>query len=228
MKNVLSISASGHKFGESCAGTGWVVFRQREDLAEHVAISVSYLGGHGESYTLNFSRPATGVYVQFYKFLRHGKLGYQNLTDNMMNTTKFIRDRMKEVKSPNWKIYFMIIDDGDQVSLPVVTAMIDKDAGLPFDDIDLQHVLSMEHWYVSGYVQNFHDPDTEETLPLFSNSPADGTMFRIVVKSNLTHTMTVNLVECIQRSIQFLVDLGKGFEKMHRNSSHARQRDASI
>jgi glutamate decarboxylase len=57
LKNVLSISASGHKFGESCIGTGWVVWRQRENLSDHVAISVSYLGGMGESYNLNFSRP---------------------------------------------------------------------------------------------------------------------------------------------------------------------------
>ena len=45
LENVLSISTSGHKFGESICGTGWVVFRQREDLTEHIAISVSYLGG---------------------------------------------------------------------------------------------------------------------------------------------------------------------------------------
>ena len=32
LKNVLSISASGHKFGESCIGTGWVVWRQREEF----------------------------------------------------------------------------------------------------------------------------------------------------------------------------------------------------
>lgn len=70
LESVLSISASGHKFGESCCGTGWVVWRQREDLAEHVAIDVSYLGGKAQSYTLNFSRPASGIYVQLYKFLR--------------------------------------------------------------------------------------------------------------------------------------------------------------
>ena len=148
----------------------------------------------------------------------HGKLGYQNLTDTMMNTTKFIRNRMKEVKAPNGKIFFRILDDGYQACLPVATAMIDKDAELPFDDIDLQNVFAMEHWYVSGYVQNFHNPDTEETMPLFSDSPADSTMFHIVVKSNLTNDMAVNLVEYIQRSIQFLVDHGKGFENMHRGA----------
>lgn len=44
LKNVLSISASGHKFGESSCGTGWLVFRHRKDLGEHIAVSVTYLG----------------------------------------------------------------------------------------------------------------------------------------------------------------------------------------
>ncbi|KAJ1621499.1 hypothetical protein T492DRAFT_886872 [Pavlovales sp. CCMP2436] len=41
---------------------GW----QREDLSVHVAVDVAYLGGKAESFTLNFSRPASGFYVQFY------------------------------------------------------------------------------------------------------------------------------------------------------------------
>ena len=96
-KNVLSISASGHKFGQSVCGTGWVVWRQREELSEHVAVSVSYLGGKGDSYTLNFSRPASGVYVQFYKFNRLGLAGYRDLEQNMMTNAKVIRDGMKRM-----------------------------------------------------------------------------------------------------------------------------------
>ncbi len=69
LRTVLSMSSSGHKFGESICGTGWVVFRQRKDLAEYISISVTYLGGHSDSMTLNFSRPASGVYVQFYKLV---------------------------------------------------------------------------------------------------------------------------------------------------------------
>jgi hypothetical protein len=42
LSTVLSISASGHKFGESICGTGWVIFRQRENLAEHIAVSGMY------------------------------------------------------------------------------------------------------------------------------------------------------------------------------------------
>jgi glutamate decarboxylase len=69
LETVLSISASGHKFGESICGTGWIVFRQSEDLAEHIAVTVTYLGGRSDSMTLNFSRPASGVYVQYYKLV---------------------------------------------------------------------------------------------------------------------------------------------------------------
>ena len=69
LDSVLSISTSGHKFGESICGTGWVVFRRREDLTEHIAISVSYLGGVCDSLTLNFSRPASSCYVQMYKLV---------------------------------------------------------------------------------------------------------------------------------------------------------------
>mmetsp|Transcript_5990 Transcript_5990/g.18794 ORF Transcript_5990/g.18794 Transcript_5990/m.18794 type:complete len:365 (-) Transcript_5990:5-1099(-) len=67
---VLSINGSGHKFGQSCCGTGWIVWRQRQDLSDHVSVMVSYLGGKAESYTLNFSRPMTGINVQLYKFYR--------------------------------------------------------------------------------------------------------------------------------------------------------------
>ena len=75
LPNVLSISASGHKYGESCCGTGWIIWRERTNLSEHVATSVSYLGGKADSHTLNFSRPASGIYVQYYKFLlRPGRL----------------------------------------------------------------------------------------------------------------------------------------------------------
>ena len=84
LDNVLSISSSGHKYGESCCGTGWVVWRERRDLSEHVAISVTYLGGKADSYTLNFSRPASGVYVQFYNCLLYTSPSPRDLSTSRM------------------------------------------------------------------------------------------------------------------------------------------------
>lgn len=203
LDNVLSISASGHKYGESCCGTGWVVWRQRKDLSEHIAISVTYLGGKAESYTLNFSRPASGVYVQYYKLLRYGVSGYQKCCDNMMKTAKFLRDALKAMTYNNTP-RFVILDDGDQHCLPVVTAALNPACEFAYDDIDLQHVLSQHHWYVSGYRMGFNDPLTEENISLFHDEDSQRTMFRIVVKSNLTHNLAEHLLASFNAAFKFL------------------------
>jgi len=153
LPHVLSISASGHKFGESCCGTGWVVFRQREDLAEHIAVSVSYLGGHCDSMTLNFSRPASGPYVQLYKFLRLGREGYVSKVQDQMEVAAYLRGSLRSLMTKGGQPRFEILDGGEHEHgcLPVVGARLSKACGFVYDDIDLQHALAESHWYVSGY-----------------------------------------------------------------------------
>lgn len=203
LKNVLSISASGHKYGESCCGTGWVVWRQREDLSEHVAISVTYLGGNADSYTLNFSRPASGVYVQYYKLLRYGMNGFQTVCNAMMRNAEFVRNGLRKMTYQG-NPRFVILDDGNENCLPVVTAMLNPECGFTYDDIDLQHVLSQHHWYVSGYKMGFNHPINEENLALFTDQQADQTMFRIVIKSNLTRDLAENLLASFEEAFEFL------------------------
>lgn len=142
LPNVMSISSSGHKFGESICGTGWVVFRERKNLAEHIAVSVTYLGGQCDSMTLNFSRPASGPYVQFYKLLRLGKNGYSTKVANQMATAAYIRNFLANLKGPDGQPRFQILDGGDSCCLPVVAARLNPDLHLAYDDIDLQHALS--------------------------------------------------------------------------------------
>jgi len=216
LRNVLSISASGHKFGESVCGTGWVVWRQRRELSEHVAISVSYLGGHADSYTLNFSRPATGFYVQFYKFMRLGKAGYQNLRDNQMSNAKFIRDGLKAMQTREGKRRFLLLDAGDRKCLPVVTGMIDPHSGVAYDSVDLQHAVERSHWYVCGYKMDVHCPNTGERKALFSDADRDTTMFRVVVKSNLTRAMARDLLQAFENAVEAMDELGAGYQAMHR------------
>ncbi len=226
LPTVLSISSSGHKYGESCCGTGWVVWRDRKELSEHVAISVTYLGGKADSYTLNFSRPASGVYVQYYKLLRYGHSGYQQCCDNMMRNAKFIRDGLKEMTFEG-KPRFLMLDDGDDNCLPVVTAMLNPECGFTFDDIDLQHVLSQHHWYVSGYKMGLNHPLTEKNIPLCIDRSADQTMFRVVVKSNLTRDMAKHLLGSFEESFQLLDTLD--FSNVHGfDSMKLRHRDQRI
>lgn len=203
LPNVLSVSASGHKYGESCCGTGWIVWRQRADLSEHVATSVTYLGGKAESYTLNFSRPASGIYVQYYKFLRYGLAGYRQVCENMMGNAKYIRDGLKAM-TWNGQPRFVFLDHGDEGCLPVVTAALNPSCGFTYDDIDLQHALSLHHWYVGGYKRAFEHPLSEERLPLYRDGDPDRTMFRIVVKNNLTRRMADHLLASFGETFQFL------------------------
>jgi glutamate decarboxylase len=223
LKNVLSISTSGHKYGESSCGTGWVVWRQRKDLSEHIAISVTYLGGKADSYTLNFSRPASGVYVQYYKLIRFGTDGYQQSVDNMMDNAEFIRQGMRKMTYKG-KQRFIFLDDGDKNCLPVVTAMLNPECEFSYDDIDFQHVVSQHHWYISGYKMNFLHPLTEEPLPLFTDQDPQQTMFRIVVKNNLTRSLAIDLLESIEKSFDFMDSID--FSKIHEfDFKHLRHKD---
>eukprot|EP00930_Biecheleria_cincta_P024954 TRINITY_DN17810_c0_g1_i2.p1 TRINITY_DN17810_c0_g1~~TRINITY_DN17810_c0_g1_i2.p1 ORF type:complete len:531 (+),score=101.32 TRINITY_DN17810_c0_g1_i2:165-1595(+) len=215
LKNVLSISASGHKFGNSCCGTGWVVWRQRKELSEHVAISVSYLGGNADSYTLNFSRPAQGVYVQFYKLLRLGMEGYQEQVENQMVVAEFIREGLAAMTKDGKKVFELLDAVGkseQKICLPVVTAMLNPELELDFDDIDLQHVIAQGHWYVSGYHMSMHHPITEKTMPLFTDQSPEQAMFRVVVKNNLTMKMADHLLREVDAAVKFLIEHGKGFQ----------------
>ena len=218
LNNVLSISASGHKYGQSSCGAGWVVWRQREDLSEHVAISVTYLGGQAHSYTLNFSRPATGVYSQYYKLLNYGMAGYRQCNNNMISNARFLRDGLKAMTYQG-KPRFVILDDGDEHCLPVVTAMLNPECELYYNDIDLQHALSQHHWYLGSYRMQFNHPISEKTLGLFHDADPETTMFRIVVKTNLTRNMAENLLESFHATASFLDSINfseiRDFEMHH-------------
>ena len=205
--NVLSISTSGHKYGGSICGTGWIVWRHRDDLSDHVAISVTYLGGKAESYTLNFSRPAAGVYAQYYKLLHYGMSGYRQTCENMMANARFLRDGLRAMSHAG-KPRFVMLDAGDEGCLPVVSAMLNPECGLSYDDIDLQHVVSQHHWYVGSYRMQFDHPLSHEKLPLFRDAEPDACMFRIVLKNNLTRGMAEHLLESIQLALEFLDSMG--------------------
>ena len=221
LPNVVSISASGHKFGLASCGTGWIVWRRRHDLAEHIATSVTYLGGCGESYTLNFSRPATGSYIQMYKFATLGMEGYSRAIENQMQVASMIRKKLSEMRGEDSVTpRFLILDsayDTSECCLPVVCAMLNPELDLPYNDQDLQHVVAERHWYVSAYQLSFVHPSTDDVQALLDNGPTqDQTCFRIVVKCSLTAHLATDLIDTIRETVSFLDVAGAGYAKMHR------------
>ena len=61
LPRVKSINSSGHKFGLSPLGVGWVVWRDASDLPDDLVFWVNYLGGNMRDVALNFSRPGGQV-----------------------------------------------------------------------------------------------------------------------------------------------------------------------
>jgi len=219
LKNVLSISTSGHKFGESCCGTGWLVFRHRHDLAEHIAVSVTYLGGKSDSITLNFSRPASGPYVQYYKFLRLGQEGYRRKVAQQMKTTKFLRDKLRSA-TLDGKPRFEIVDAGDEHCLPVVAARLNPALLLKYTDVDVQHAVAESHWYVCGYALTFEDFGQGGRLDtLCTDVKKTDTMFRIVVKSNLTMSLAEDLIGSMMVTLPVLDELKGGYTSVKKFAS---------
>jgi len=64
---------------------------------------------------------------------------------------------------------------------------------------DLTRVL-LRRRYVSGYSLSFTHPVSGEALPLFEDMPASATMFRIVVKANLTADLALDLLKAFREA----------------------------
>lgn len=177
--------------------------------------------------TLNFSRPASGPYVQLYKFLRLGREGYTSKIKNQMEVAAYLRGHLKSLKhSKCGRPRFEILDGGEHKHgcLPVVGARLNKACGLSYNDIDLQHALAESHWYVSGYELTFENYDHDaikETL--FGDCTTNDTMFRIVVKSNLTLGLAKQLMEQLDEVIGVLDDMKDGYESVHRSRAKAKK-----
>ncbi|KAG2219200.1 hypothetical protein INT45_013066 [Circinella minor] len=90
LPRVVSINTSGHKFGLSYAGIGWVLWRSEQQLSKDLVFELHYLGGTEFTFNLNFSRPACFMIAQYYNFIRLGIEGYSRIVDNdMVNARSF-------------------------------------------------------------------------------------------------------------------------------------------
>lgn len=73
---VVSMNTSGHKFGLTTPGLGWVLWKDEDYLAEELRFKLKYLGGVEETFGLNFSRPGFQVVHQYFNLISLGRKGY--------------------------------------------------------------------------------------------------------------------------------------------------------
>ena len=80
LDRVRSINVSGHKYGLTYPGLGWLIFSDEKDLPKDLIFTVNYLGEEEETYTLNFSGGGCngcGSILQYIK-VRKGWIHWNN------------------------------------------------------------------------------------------------------------------------------------------------------
>ncbi len=94
LPRVVSINVSGHKYGLTYPGIGFVVWRGADYLPEELVFRVNYLGGDMPTFTLNFSRPGNQVVGQYYNFLRLGRSGYTEVMRTLSDTARWLSHQL--------------------------------------------------------------------------------------------------------------------------------------
>ncbi len=141
LPNVVSINASGHKYGLVYPGIGWAVWRDRAYLPDDLIFHVNYLGGDMPTFTLNFSRPGNQIVAQYYNFLRLGFEGYRRIMQTLQKIAQGLAKALAE------ELPFQVVSDGTDI--PVLAVRLA--AGKPYSEFDVSERLRSHGWQVPAY-----------------------------------------------------------------------------
>jgi len=177
LEQVRSINVSGHKFGLVYPGIGWLVFRERSDLADDLVFYENYLGKTDATFTLNFSTGSSMVLAQYYNFVRFGHDGYTYIMETMHRNARTLAREMAAHGQ------FAVIG-ADEEQLPLIAFRLAEEH--TYDEFDIASQVAAERgWMVPAY-----------TLPPNADHVK---IMRVLVKETLghalAHTLYKDLVE---------------------------------
>ncbi|RPD41363.1 glutamate decarboxylase [Chitinophaga barathri] len=182
LPRVKSINASGHKYGLSPLGVGWVIWRDAEDLPEELVFQVDYLGGNMPTFALNFSRPGGQIITQYYNFLRLGREGYKKVMEACLGHAQYIADEIRKME------IFELFYDG-KGGLPGASWRIREGVNPGFTLYDLADRLRMRGWQVPAY-----------PLPANLNKIV---IQRVLVRHGFSRDMASLLIADLKRSVDY-------------------------
>ncbi len=185
LERVKSISTSGHKFGLSPLGVGWVCWRTKEDLPDGLVFHVNYLGGDMPTFALNFSRPAGQIIAQYYNFLRLGFEGYQRIHTASYDVCAYL---VKELKK--FDLFEFLFDGDPKKGIPAISWRLKPDVKVKYTLYDVADRLRTRGWLVPAYSL----PENAENI----------VVQRILAKQGLTIDLANLLLEDFKRAITFL------------------------
>jgi glutamate decarboxylase len=193
LPRVASINVSGHKYGLTYPGVGFVLWRNAEQLPEDLIFRVNYLGGDMPTFTLNFSKPGNQIVGQYYNFLRLGRAGYTHVMQTLSGTARWLSDRLTDSE------HFTVIADGS--AIPVVAFKLSGDFG--YTEFDVSAQLRSYGWQLPAYTM----PDGAE----------DVTVLRVVVREGFSADLARSLWEDIHAVLVHLdaIQPGGHFTQEH-------------
>ncbi|MDT7858338.1 glutamate decarboxylase [Rubrivirga sp. S365] len=183
LERVVSINASGHKFGLAPLGVGWVVWRDRDHLPNDLVFNVNYLGGNMPTFALNFSRPGGEVISQYYNFLRLGREGYRKIQAACYETAQALAKAIRKTGP------FEMLYDGEG-GIPALCWSIKEGVDVPYTLFDLADRLRTSGWLVPAYAMPPHREDL--------------VIQRILVRHGFGRDMAMLLIEDMKRAIDYL------------------------
>jgi glutamate decarboxylase len=188
LRKVRSINVSGHKFGMVYPGIGWLIFRERADLAEDLVFYENYLGKTDATFTLNFSTGAAMVLAQYYNFIRLGHEGYRLAIGAMAANAAHLGERLREIG------LFELVGPAGAEQLPLAAFKL-ADPDLPYDEFDIAWQVAAERgWMLPAYTM---PPNAEHVK-----------MLRALVKLNLTRPLVSALADDIASACETLAKKG--------------------
>ena len=195
LEQVRSINVSGHKYGLVYPGIGWLVFREKSDLAEDLVFYENYLGKTDATFTLNFSTGSAMVLAQYYNFVRFGREGYRYIMETMQANTRALAARIEGIDE------LRTVGDPNAEQLPLVAFQLDGERD--YDEFDVASQLAAERgWMVPAY-----------TLPPNADHVR---IMRALVKLTLGHTLATTLADDIAEACQTLNQKGGLHERDRR------------
>jgi len=186
LPRVVSINVSGHKYGLTYPGIGFVVWRNADYLPEELVFRVNYLGGDMPTFTLNFSRSGNQVVGQYYNYLRLGRDGYTQVMRCLSDTAQWIARELAA-----WPA-FEVISDGS--AIPVVSFKLRDDS--KFTVFDVSALLRSYGWQVPAY-----------TMP---DNASDIAVLRIVVREGFSANLARALRDDLREVMAKLDRVGVG------------------
>jgi glutamate decarboxylase len=178
LPRVVSINASGHKYGLVYPGVGWIVWRDEDVLPEELIFWVNYLGDNMPTLALNFSRPGAQVVAQYYNFLRLGFDGFRRVQSYARDVATRLSAQIEELGP------FELLTRGDELPVFAFTLASDMDN---FTVFDVSNALRERGWLVPAYT--------------FPDNRTDLAALRVVVKRGFSHDMADMLVADLERQL---------------------------